>query len=345
MPDNIGSMFYYGERPWHGKGTKLTQAATADEALREGNLDWEVGLVPIETAENPPSPITRRKAVVRKDLQPGDPSRVVGVVHPGFHPLQNREGVKIFDALVGQGKRVYHTGGYLGKGEVIWLLARLPAEIRIKDDDVVEPYILFTNSHDGSVAVDFRLTTVRVVCQNTLSLALHSRKQTQVFKHAHQGSYKTLQVEAEEFFKFSMEAATKLGEEFQALSRIPLSVDSFNGFVEKLLPVPRPPARIEEVPALRRQYETRTQNIIQTRASVVEVFTSGIEHDLSFSVPPSEETVWGALNAVTAFVDHQQVIKGDRYAHILFGSGADLKQSAYNLALQYLSDASKASLN
>jgi phage/plasmid-like protein (TIGR03299 family) len=345
MPDNIGQMFYYGERPWHGKGTKLEQPATAGEALCAGGLDWEVGLVPIVTAENPPSPIMRRKAVVRKDRKPGDPERVVGVVHPGFQPLQNREGIELFDALIGRGKRVYHTGGFLGKGEVVWLLARLPAEIKINGNDLVEPYMLFTNSHDGTVAVDFRLTTIRVVCQNTLSLALRNRQQAAVFKRAHQGSYATLQAQAETFFKLSMDAASELEKEFQAFSDAPFDVAAFDEFVEALLPLPRPPARSNEVPSLRRQYETRSRNIQEARNSIKSVFSSGIQTDQLLSIPPAEASLWGALNAVTAFVDHAQVSKGDRYAHILFGSGAGLKESAYSLAKKYLKTPSGAELN
>ena len=88
----------------------------------------------------------------------------------------------------------YHTGGYLKNGEVIWLLARLPSDIRVRGDDILETYLLFTNSHDGSVAIDIRLTTVRVVCQNTLSLALHQQDMLgKVFRRAHHGSYALLQ--------------------------------------------------------------------------------------------------------------------------------------------------------
>ena len=291
--------------------------------------------MPIVTAENPPSPIIRRKAVVRMDREPGDPARVVGIVHPGFQPLQNREGIELFDALIGRGQRVYHTGGFLGKGEVVWLLARLPSEIKINGSDIVEPYILFTNSHDGTVAVDFRLTMICVVCQNTLSLALRNHQQTTVFKRAHQGNYDILQAQAEAFFKFSMDAASELEKEFRALNDVPFYAAAFDDFVEELLPLPRLPARGKDMPSVRRQYETRVRNIREMRDSIRRVFVSGIQNGL-LNIVPAEETLWGALNAVTAFVDHEQVFKGDRYAHILFGSGANLKGLAYSLAKKQL---------
>lgn len=334
MPDNVGRMFYYGETPWHKKGEKLNDPANADEAVEHGGLDWEVELFPIVTSEQPASPITKRKAVVRRDRKPGDPSRVLGVVHPGFKPLQNRDGAKIFDSLIGHGKRIYHTGGYLGDGEVVWLLAKLPAEIKIAENDVVEPYMLFTNSHDGSIAVDFRLTTVRVVCQNTLSIALRGKEQSLVFKHAHQGNYRLLETEADAFFKFSLQRVAELGIEFQAMNNTPLSTPSFEEFVEMLVPLPTPPtgARASEI-ALKR-YDTRVEKLRATQAGIQSVFKEGFQNDLKIS--PAPETVWGALNAVTAFVDHAQEIKGDRYAHAIFGRGATLKYSAYKLALTYL---------
>ena len=108
----------------------------------------------------------------------------------------------------------------------------------------------------------------------------------------------------------------------------------FPTFVEQLLPIPRAPARVVTDPVLRRSYETRCANIVKERGKVVEVFTDGINNGVK--IPAGEETIWGALNAVTAYVDHVQKIGGDRYAHILFGNGAALKRSAYKLALQQL---------
>ncbi len=86
MPDNVGEMFYYGETPWHKKGIQLPQPATAKEAIKAGGLDWRVRLVSIRTDETEPREITRRMAVVRDDLEPGDPRAVVGVVYPDFRP-------------------------------------------------------------------------------------------------------------------------------------------------------------------------------------------------------------------------------------------------------------------
>src|SRR5688500_2657041 len=119
MPDNVGEMFYTGHLPWHGKGVGLAAPVNMTEALRCGALEWQVGEVDLQTVDDPPSPVDRRKAIVRLDRQAGDHRRVLGVCHRGFVPLQNRDGAMLFDAIFGQGKPVYHTGGYLGEGEVV----------------------------------------------------------------------------------------------------------------------------------------------------------------------------------------------------------------------------------
>jgi phage/plasmid-like protein (TIGR03299 family) len=333
MPDNVGEMFYYGETPWHKKGTQLPQPATAKEAIKAGRLEWSVRLLPIQTTESPPRRITRRVAVVRDDLKPGNPNAVLGVVYPHFRPLQNAEAVEVFDALLGHGQRVYHTGGYLGNGEVIWLLAKLPASITVAANDVVEPYMLFTNSHDGTIAIDFRLTTVRVVCQNTLALAMRGEQSSHIFKRAHKISAETLKVEGEKFYQFCVRTSADLENKFRAMHSLPFGHDQLAGLVADLLPLPRPPARLQS-DAVRKQYETRVQKITEVRKGIATVFAEGCNNDLR--IPPAEQTLWGALNAVTAFVDHKQEISGDRYAHILFGSGATLKQKAYELALAQL---------
>ena len=86
--------------------------------------------------------------------------------------------------------------------------------------------------------------------------------------------------------------------------------------------------------AVKRQHDTRVRKITEARNDIVGVFTQGFRNGVE--IPPADETLWGALNAVTAFVDHKQRIEGDRYAHILFGSGADLKEKAFELTVAQL---------
>lgn len=335
MPGEIGEMFYYGEIPWHEEGNRIAEPANAEEAIKSGGLGWEVDLEPIQTQGNPPTAISRRMAVVRLDLPLGKPERVLGVVHPDFRLLQNHEAVKLFDTLLGKGKRHYHTGGYLRHGEVIWLLARLPSDIRIDGDDVVEPYMLLTNSHDGTIAVDMRLTTVRVVCRNTLAMAMKGENSSHVFKRAHRFDSVTLQGEAEKFYGMWKAEMKALEGEFVRMHAKRFVAGQFAGLVESLLPFPKESASSAVNPALRQRREKVMDGIRKTRQDIVNVFASGLCNDIA--IQSVEETLWGALNAVTAFVDHQQEIKGDRYAHILFGSGAALKRKAYELALAELS--------
>jgi len=101
MAHNIGEMFYCGRQPWHTLGNRLEQPATLEEALSEGGLDWEVKLAPLALAEEGESRAPQRMAVVRQDRLPGAPGRVIGVVHPEFKPLQNRDAGLLFDNLFG----------------------------------------------------------------------------------------------------------------------------------------------------------------------------------------------------------------------------------------------------
>lgn len=152
------AMMFYGETPWHGLGTRLDNPATAAEAIVAAALDFSVDLEAITTTDGVPVP--QRKAVMRADS--GD---VLGVVGNSYIPIQNAEAFAFLDSVVAEGEVRYHTAGALGKGERIWMLAKLPGHIRIKNsDDVTDKYLLLSNSHDGSAALRVFFTPIRVVC-------------------------------------------------------------------------------------------------------------------------------------------------------------------------------------
>lgn len=325
MSHDIGEMFYYGEWPWHKLGTKLDQPATLEEALVAGGLNWSVSTLPIVPVDEPDSTIAHRVAVVRDDRLPGQTGRVVGVVHRGFRPLQNRKGAELFDSLLGQGKPIYHTGGYLRHGEVVWLLAKIPHAICLGGEDVLEPYLLFTNSHDGSVAIDIRLTTIRVVCQNTLSMALATGKVGKVFRRPHNGSAALLKAEAKGFFDFAVKQCEEAEALFKSLAKAKCKPADFQTFLGKLLPDPKLPSTVATNASLRRAHETRLETLRATRNEISNVHLEGIP---THGIPPAEDTWWGALNTLTGWVDHVQAIERDRYAHILLGSGDRFKSVA-----------------
>lgn len=169
MSANVETMFYVRETPWHGLGTKVMSALDSEEALIAAGLNWNVIQEPIYTTEN--EPIKGYKANVRDSDR-----RVLGVVTDRYKVVQNHEAFSFTDELLGQGVR-YETAGSLQEGRKVWLLAHMPHEYIISGERI-SPYLLFSNSHDGSGAIKVALTPIRVVCNNTLNLALRTAERS-----------------------------------------------------------------------------------------------------------------------------------------------------------------------
>src|SRR5581483_4472215 len=190
------AMMYVGEVPWHRLGTKLDQPATAGEAIEAAGLNYLVELKPLKTNEG--HDISTRKATVRSDT-----NAVLGVVGNGYVPVQNLQAFGFLDAIVADGGLRYHTAGALGKGEKIWMLAKLPGHIQVKNSaDIVDKFLLLSNAHDGSAALRVYFTPIRVVCQNTLALA-ERRSQGQGVSILHKGDLEAKIKEAQQVLGFA----------------------------------------------------------------------------------------------------------------------------------------------
>ena len=173
MSANVESMFYAGrEKPWHGLGTQVEEAPTSADALRLAGLDWTVQRKPIQVCGG------RKVDNFFANVRSSD-GAVLGVVSDRYQVVQNAEAFAFTDALIGgEGQVHYETAGSLMGGRKIWLLAKLPDTEIVGDK--TEPYLCFSNTHDGSGAIRVCMTPIRVVCNNTLNIALNGAKRATV---------------------------------------------------------------------------------------------------------------------------------------------------------------------
>lgn len=226
MAADVESMFYVREAPWHGLGTKVAEALDSKEALDAAGLNWKIVQEPIYTGTR--ETITGYKANVRDSDR-----KVLGVVSDRYRVIQNNEAFAFTDELLGEGVR-YETAGSLQGGKKVWLLARLPHEYIISGERI-SPYLLFLNAHDGSGAVKAALTPVRVICQNTLNLALGTAKRSWSMNHT--GNVQSKIQEARDTLFMAEKYMDSLGKEFENLRMKKMTDKQVNEYIEVLLPV------------------------------------------------------------------------------------------------------------
>ncbi len=226
MAANVESMFYVRETPWHGLGTKVLEAPASKDALQLAGLNWRVMQEPIYTAME--ELVDGYKANVRDSDR-----KVLGVVTDRYRVIQNDEAFAFTDGLLGEGVK-YETAGSLQGGRKVWLLAHMPHEYIISGERI-SPYLLFSNTHDGSGAIKVALTPIRVVCQNTLNLALAGAKRS--WSMIHTGDIREKMQEAKDTLFLAEKYMDELGKEFEALRMKKLTDKQVMEYIEILLPI------------------------------------------------------------------------------------------------------------
>lgn len=225
MAAEVETMFYTREKPWHGLGTRVEEAPTSADALQLAGLDWEVSQTPIYTGKG--EKVKGYKANIRSTDR-----HVLGVVTDRYKIIQNSEAFAFTDELLGAGVR-YETAGSLQGGKKVWLLARLPREFIISGERI-SPYLIFSNTHDGSGAVRVAVTPVRVVCNNTLNLALKTASRS--WSMIHTGDIRGKIQEAKDTLLMADRYMESLGKEFERLRRQKITDRQVQEYIELLLP-------------------------------------------------------------------------------------------------------------
>lgn len=274
MPANVETMFYAGETPWHGLGVPVIEAQSSADALRLSGLDWEVQSRRIQVAGG--SAIEGYKANVRST-----DGRVLGIVTNRYKIVQNRDAFAFTDMLLGEGVK-YETAGSLANGQRIWLLARMDTT-KICGDDVT-PYLVFTNSHDGTGSIKAAMTPIRVVCQNTLTAAIAGAKRTWSTKHC--GDINGKLEDARNTLKFANQYMDKLEEQADIMTQIIVPNPLFIEYLYKMFPVSNDAT------------ERQKRNIEYQRSALQDIYNNKDD------IKKFNGTAWGVLNAVADFVPH-----------------------------------------
>jgi phage/plasmid-like protein (TIGR03299 family) len=306
--------------PWHGLGTVLDEdAVDSATAIEAAGLNWSLYKNELSTidADGNVIEVPNKYAVVR-----GDTSNVLGVVGKNYKVFENEEAFRFFDDVIGEKLAVYETAGALKDGRIVWILASLPNEIRIGNtDDISTPYILMTTSHDGSKAVTMLPTVVRVVCNNTYTIAISQFSVLSGIRIRHTKNMAANQSIAKARLGIINKQVDTYNEQANILASNQISSLELAGYVAQLFP-DNPEAK----------NNTRTENM---RDSIIENFEAS-------EITSTDGTWWKALNAVTEFIDHSRSTKGvdsksrqeNRMQSVLMGSGATIKRTAMETALE-----------
>jgi len=308
-----------GETPWHGYGTRVPDNADLDQWRIAAGLDYHVEECPCYAAMGDSQILVPDKRVLVRD----DTNAPLSVVSDRYKLVQTQEIFDFFKTLCSEMNFELETAGGLDGGRRVWALAKTPDNFRLMGQDEVNGYLLLATSFDGSLATSARFTTVRVVCQNTLTAAQRDKKNVATVRHV--SKFDASAVKAE--LGISAEFMAQFETDATLLAQTEISPDETRAYFETLLEN----AAFEFDKSGKKEEENRTDFSKKFKA-IIDCYLNGD----GAQYKSSKNTLWGAVNAVTNFVDHKVQAKNDnsRLNQAWFGHGESLKNKAFKLALQ-----------
>jgi len=319
MAHLLEQMAYVGETPWHGLGNSLSPKQPLEVWAQQAGMNWKIEESPVHFMSDRVAHLgTINIFPEQKVLYRSDSKQALSVVSQRYKVVQPREVLEFYRDLTDMAGYELETAGVLKGGKKFWALAKTDQSIALKGNDQVHGYLLLATSCDGSLATTATPTTIRVVCNNTLSIAVNGA--TQAIKVPHSTRFDAQSVKQKlgvavsqwDTFMYQMrtlsERKVKSHEEMNYLLRVLCDVQPSNN-----KPAP-----------------LRNERALKTVKSLYDGQGRGSE------LAAAKGTAWGLLNAVTEFVDHEKRARSleHRIDSAWFGQGAAIKQRALEAALQ-----------
>lgn len=313
--DGRTAIAYLGDTPWHGLGQVMRPGMTIDEWRREAGMDFSIERAPIqyETAQGVRSD-RRYVSLYRSDtLQP------LSVVSTRYQVVQPGSVVEFFAGLAESAGLELNTMGVLFNGARYWALAKVRDEMRISlDGDSVEPYLLLATACDGSMATVGLWTSVRVVCNNTLSLSgvYKSGEAKGLVRISHRTAFRPDEVKKELGLDQLRERWTAFSSACEVLAGVKICSSYAERFARGLLSA--------QGGLIEYQSDRREPSGLDRVMALFQGEALGSEFDAA------KGTAWGLLNAVTQYADWEGRARtaDRRLADAFFGRMSNLKTQA-----------------
>ena len=326
------------ELPWHGLGQIVDHTMTSAEAIQEAQLDYEVKLTPvkyeIEVFEQLP-PMTLINCLPNKFVTyREDTGEGFGVVGKKYTVVQNKDAFAFFDAIVGSGEAIYETVGALGRGETVFITAKLPGSIRVGNNDDIDKYLLLTMGHDGNNSIQAMFTPVRVVCNNTLNSALnlaakrvsirHTSSAIENLKAAHKilGITSKLSMEVEQVLNMLAKCKITDSQLETAIINTFLTKEELRELAKQHAEISLKSVEVSDLPLQRKKVITNAHEYMFTGPGQQLESCSG--------------TAFGFYNGIAGYFQNAKEFKSDekKFVNNLVSSNYNVMNKAFDLALQ-----------
>jgi phage/plasmid-like protein (TIGR03299 family) len=330
------SFFSVKEKAWHNLGQVVEGYPTSTEALKFAGLDYTVEkrkLFTYDTKKNNGNPdshiiipeieVPNYYATVRSDNE-----EVLGVVGKDYEIVQNIDAFSFFDCIVGGDGIQYETAGALGKGERIFITAKLPDYITVGRDDLIEQYLFLTTSHDGYGSITAAFTPIRVVCQNTLNAAFRNCNNSVKIRHT--SSAKERLEQAHKVMDISYKLSDYLESAFEKWSTIRITDNQLRKLIQ-LAMAPNKEVLQDLQEGIRDEFSTHYTNTCDS------VFEYAMVNQ-SQQMETTKGTVFGAYNAVTGYFQNVRNYKDQeaKVKSLLFGGMGQMRtQKAFDLCEEF----------
>lgn len=308
----VETMAYTGERPWHGLGNLLAPQQPIEVWKKQAGMDWQIEEAEVRYVTGSNNIGVINAFPDNKVLYRSDTKAPLSVVSKRFQVVQPGEILEFYRDLTACNGFELETAGVLREGRKFWALARTGQSTTLKGRDKVDGYLLLATACDGTLATTAQFTSVRVVCNNTLSIAVGNGNGAIKVPHRSQ---------------FDPDAVKR---------QLGITVSSWDGFVTRMKALVDRPVDPDSVEGLLRRvltYQAPDSKVTvvneQALAAVRALYEGG---GRGAQLASSRGTAWGLLNSVTEYVDHHRRARSDDHRRdaAWFGPGAQMKQRAWD---------------